>query len=624
MIAACICCISICYVSFSVIFYKDIVLFDNFVFHSFVFFMTRKQTIMCIGLSLLMMIAAFAFFEFAYPYHIHYQEQLQMFRFGPDYFREAVSIPGGLADWCSAFLTEFFYYAPLGAMIIALLLGRIQLLTWLNMERKSFASYPLSFLPAVALFLFFFDENALLSAPIAISIALALALLLGLIKDVRLRMAAMLILVPVSYMALGSIGIVTPVIVLAVAFRKKELTTSKCLTMSAAVLVLALASLFIARGVFSYPLKRLAFGIHYHRYHHAIPVLVWLSAALAVLAVVASSSLDKFALAKYSRPAKCFYAFAALIVLFSAAPAPLLADMQKELLFKYDFLVRMGQWNKILHTADKHVPSSPIEVECVNLALSKTGHMASDQFRFFQNGPAGLLPEFTRDHFSPIPTAEVYYNLGMINTAQTFFFEAQEGIPDFQKSSRLTKSLAKTNLINGDYEVARKYVAALKQTLFYRSWAKETEKLLDNPDAILDVPEYAWMRSARIKDHNFMFSQEEMDSMLGLLFVENSENVMASEYLLSWSLLQKDLQRFFDCHKLLSKGYDARHYQEAIVLYWALTHDGPEGMPAFITNSVVSRFSQFISAYQAKKDSAFMEKNFGDTYWFYYYYRYNS
>ncbi|KAA6305365.1 hypothetical protein EZS27_042983, partial [termite gut metagenome] len=42
----------------------------------------------------------------------------------------------------------------------------------------------------------------------------------------------------------------------------------------------------------------------------------------------------------------------------------------------------------------------------------------------------------------------------MINTAQSFAFEAMEVIPDYQKSVRCIKRLAETNLINSQYEVA--------------------------------------------------------------------------------------------------------------------------------------------------------------------------
>lgn len=563
-------------------------------------------------MSAVFFLLAFAFFNFIYPYHIHYQEQMQLFRFGADYFSESIAVPGGFCDWLGGFLVQFFYYAPAGALILAVLLGSVQLLSWKNMKKASFASYPLSFLPAVAMFFFFCDENALVTAAIAMIASLALAS--GLMKIVRtgLRSILTILLMPAMYFLFGSISILVPVIVVINSLIHGE-SRKVTLSVSIAALIMSAAIILTARELSPYPLDRLLFGVHYHRYHNAIPLLVWISALLIPAVMLVATVIRKDKMVAVSL---------ALAVLPAAFLLRTFTDMDKERLFGYDFMVRMEQWNKILATSDKHTPDSPIAVECTNLALAKTEHMSTDMFAFFQNGPAGLLPEFTRDHFSPIPTGCVYYHLGMINTAQTFFFEAQEGIPDFQKSARLTQALAKTNLINGDYEVARKYVGALKQTLFYREWAKETEELLDNPEMINKVPEYAWMRSVRIKEHDFMFSQEEMDSMLGLLYIENNSNTMAIDYLLAWCLLRKDLSRFFECHKLLQEGYDARHYQEAVVLYWALTHDGPEGMPDFVTRQTASSFARFISDVQAGRDEASLEREFGHTYWFYYYYRF--
>ena len=574
--------------------------------------MTRKQTIICSALSAAAVLLAFAFFNFIYPYHVHYQEQMQLFRFGADYFRESIVVPGGFADWTGGFLVQFFYHAPAGALILALLLGAIQFLTWKNMGKGSFATYPLSLIPAVTMFFFFCDENALVTAAIAICASLALSY--GLMKIIRKDLQTILtvILMPVMYLLFGSISILVPVMVIINSSIRKDGRKS-ILILSLSAVTMAAAIILTARELSPYPLNRLLFGVHYHRYHNAIPLMVWISVLLIPSMVLLATVIKKDRMVAASL---------ALAILPAALLSGKFIDMDKERLFGYDFMTRMGQWNKILMTSSRHTPDSPIAVECTNLALAKTSHMSTDMFTFFQNGPAGLLPEFTRDHFSPIPTGTVYYHLGMINTAQTFFFEAQEGIPDFQKSARLTQALAKTNLINGDYEVARKYVGALKQTLFYRKWAKETERLLDNPGQINEVPEYAWLRSVRIKEHDFMFSQEEMDSMLGLLYIENNSNTMAIDYLLAWCLLRKDLNRFFECHKLLQSGYDARHYQEAIVLYWALTHDGPEGMPEFVTRQTAASFSKFISLVQSGRDEASLEREFGHTYWFYYYYRF--
>lgn len=577
-----------------------------------IFAMTRKQTIISSVLSAIAVLTAFAFFNFIYPYHIHYQEQMQMFRFGGDYFRESVAVPGGLGDWLGGFLVQFFYYAPLGALILALLLGLIQMLTWKNMEEGSFAAYPLSFLPSVSMFLFLCDENALVTSPIAIIASLTLTFALMKVKRTGLRSIITIFLMPVMYFLFGSVSILVPAVVAVRSLLRKE-DRKTLLAFASAASVMAVVIPLTARECSPYPLNRLVFGIHYHRYHNAIPLLVWISVLLVPSAMHIAAAFRKD---------RMIFASLALFIISAAGLAPIFTDMDKERLFGYDFMTRMGQWNKILSTSSRHTPDSPIAVECTNLALAKTEHLSSDMFTFFQNGPAGLLPEFTRDHFSPIPTGTVYYHLGMINTAQTFFFEAQEGIPDFQKSARLTQALVKTNIINGDYEVARKYVRALKQTLFYRKWAIETEKLLDEPGLINKVPEYAYLRSVRIKEHDFMFSQEEMDSMLGLLYVENNSNTMAMDYLLAWCLLRKDLDRFFECHKLLKEGYDARHYQEAVVLYWALTHDGPEGMPSFVTRNTASSFARFISSVQSGRDEESMMKEFGNTYWFYYYYRF--
>lgn len=574
--------------------------------------MNRRQTIICSAQSGAVILLAFAFFNFIYPYHVHHQEQMQMFRFGADYFRESVMVPGGFGDWVGGFLVQFFYHAPAGALILAVLLALIQILTWKNMEKGSFAAYPLSFLPAVTMFLFFCDENALVTASIAVIASLASAFGLMKVRSTGLRSLVTIMLMPVMYMLFGSISILVPATVALNSFIRKE-NRKIALIFTVAAAVTAVAMPIAGREFFPYPLSRLAFGVHYHRYHNAIPLLAWTSVVLIPAAILLAPLFKKDRMIALSL---------ALSFLPAAFLVPMFADMEKERLFGYDFMTRMGQWNKILTTSRRHAPDSPIAVECTNLALAKTSHMASDMFTFFQNGPAGLLPEFTRDHFSPVPTGTVYYHLGMPNTAQTFFFESQEGIPDFQKSARLTQALVKTNLINGDYEVARKYVRALKQTLFYREWAEETEELLDNPELIDKVPEYAYLRSVRMKEHDIMFSQEELDSMLGLLYIENNSNTMAMDYLLAWCLLRKDLPRFFECHKLLKEGYDARHYQEAVVLYWALTHDGPEGMPGFVTKKTASSFTKFINAVQSGRSEESLMKEFGNTYWFYYYYRF--
>ena len=576
--------------------------------------MTRRQTTISAILSATFVLLTFAFFNFLYPYHIHYQEQLQFFRFSTDYFLESVVVPGGLGDWISGFLVQFFYYAPLGALILSILLGLIQFLTWKNMVKGSYASYPLSFLPAAAMFLFFGGEENLITAAVALVASLAAALCLIKIRKDRLGDIITVALIPVLYVMFGGISFITPVIV-GINSTARRIGIKGSIIFAGAALMMAAVTVIIARLCAPYPLDRLILGVHYHRFSYVIPLFAWISAILVPVAVLAAGVIRKD---------KAFALTLATVIIPAACLIPSSIDLDKEELFGYDFMTRMGQWNKILYAADKNKPESPIAVECINLALAKTGHLASDMFAFYQNGTSGLLPKYVRDHFTPGPTGTVYYNLGMINTAQTFFFEAQEGIPDFQKSARFSQALAKTNLLNGNHAVARKYINALKQTVFYRKWAEQTERLLDNPALIAAVPEYAHLLSVRIRSRDFLFSQDEMDSMLGLLYLDNTTNTIAMNYLLAWCLLRKDLQRFMECHQLLQIGDDARHYQEAAILYWSLNHDSPEGMPGFISRQIESRFAKFISDFRSGKNEEIMQKEYGDTYWFYYCYRSNT
>ena len=62
-------------------------------------------------------------------------------------------------------------------------------------------------------------------------------------------------------------------------------------------------------------------------------------------------------------------------------------------------------------------------------------------------------------------TGEVYWQIGLVNTAQRFAFETMEAIPNYAKSCRAVKRLAETNLVNGEYAVARKYIPLLDRDI---------------------------------------------------------------------------------------------------------------------------------------------------------------
>jgi hypothetical protein len=219
------------------------------------------------------------------------------------------------------------------------------------------------------------------------------------------------------------------------------------------------------------------------------------------------------------------------------------ANFKAEKVMHYDFMASHQQWNRIIETANKEKPNNQIGVTVQNLALAMRGQLTQHMFDYHQNGIAGLLPDVQSDATSPMPTAEAFYQLGMINVAQRTVFEAQEAILDFQKSGRCYKRLAQTNLIIGSYEVARKYLMALQKTLFYREWANETLPLLGDEEAIAKHPEYGRLRKWAYKD-NFFFSDHVTPEMLESLYFGCTDNSMAYQYLMAYYMLTGDRERY--------------------------------------------------------------------------------
>ena len=160
-------------------------------------------------------VGIYCFFAFRYPYHIHFQEQYQLFESTRAYFASVAAVPGGFADWLGRFLTQFFYYAPAGALIMAVLLCGVQLLTWAACKEKSLLSYALSFIPAVLLLLFFCDESALAGGAVAIALSLAAAVLLALVGKDRLRRILEAVAAPLLYFLCGPVALVYVLVVIA-------------------------------------------------------------------------------------------------------------------------------------------------------------------------------------------------------------------------------------------------------------------------------------------------------------------------------------------------------------------------------------------------------------------------
>ena len=551
-------------------------------------------------------LAAFLFFWLAYPYHVYNQEQFQLFRFSWRYLFETLAVPGGLADWCGRFLTQFFYFSAAGSLILALLLAAIQVSTAALAKNLSPLGYALTFIPPVLLLLYFCDADAMPCTLVAILLSLLCALAILRIRPTLLRNIIAVVATALLYFLLGPLSVL---FIVAYLVHERKLLPGVLM-----VAAFALSVVCIHR-MMGYPYYRLLYGINYYRFHHHMPAWPWIAATAEAL-VLALSPLFK----RQGKAWEEMGTFAAVMAL-GVLGVVLCYDNEKETYLKYDFLTRRFQWNTILAEARKDNPQKPYEMASVNLALVKTGNFHR-MFDFYQNGTDGLLPEYANDFMHPLIPSEAYFQLGMVNASQRYTFESQELIPDFQKSVRAYKRLAETNLVNRNYKVSEKYLKALEKTLFYREWALSRIAMCGNEAAIDADPGYGYLRNVRLHDHDFLFNRQSMESMLAYLVQENPSNHMALEYLLAWDLLDKNLKGFVNFCPF--EGYTEgvpRCYQEAFLLDFAETTQSLVNVPAFIDREVLTSFSLFMQEHGSGTPAETLAKRFGNTYWYYYFYR---
>ena len=558
-------------------------------------------------LSLLFGVAVVIFWSVPYMSGLCFQEQYQMFLFDIGYFLERIVLPGGLADYISEFLVQFYYMPVLGGTIIALLLMSIQAISWGLMKQYGmkavFPGYLLSFVPSIVLWCAMGDQNLLLSFVVALSGALLMGWIHNRFHNRLVKVVFELVSTALVYWFLGPVVFLYAALMIGDTLMKGKQNGHilSSLGYSACLLILTIAWILLTTQSLQYPLYRIFSGLNYYRYPGTVSplplgVMIW-----TVVVVFFGMVPDGHAWIKKLQQSKVVMALAyVLVIVASWFGIKASFDAMTYDLIDYDFLVRTEQWDKIIEKAEKKQATTPLSVSCVNLALSQKGQLADRLFEFYQNGGEGLFPTFTRDMISPVSTAEIFFRLGMVNDAERYMFEAQEAIPNYRKSARLTRRIIECEIINGNYQVAAKLLRRLQKTLFYSNWANQTMALLGNEKAINRHPVYGKLRKYREKKQDFLFSDQEMDQMLGLLFLNDNHNKMAYEYLVCYELLQRDMEKFMQYYPLgrfVDYDHIPRSFQEILIGNWMKTHSDPRTIPYSVDAQNVNNTLNFIQLY---------------------------
>jgi len=586
---------------------------------SFFLFMELLSKYSKILIPVLLGTGVFLFFFFLAPGLIWFQEQNYLFLYTKDFFLDHVMHPGGLASYAGAFLTQFYIFAWSGALIQAFLIVLLQQSVSRLMEKTGVNNsfQILSLIPALLLWRFSCDQNYINGAIIALLISLSGVLFMVERRNKKGYLLHTVILSIILYMIAGGSFLLYLAFILYFEFRNKgkNYKHKKSIILVTSALLLA-ACLPVTASVFSpYPLQQLFLGIDFYRYPNENFYLQY-AAWFVIIGTVVLAARIPFNNNKNGLY-RIVYIFLIVLIPFSGflflrkAVNPALEEA-----LEYDHLAWDQQWDKIIRKAGKKPPSTSMSMTCLNLALVKSGKSGDLLFNYFQKGTEGLFPEFGGDFTSPLTTAEVFYHLGLINEAQHYVFEAMEAIPNHRKSARCLQRLAQTNLINEQYNVAQKYLGLLHKTLFYRHWSRKA--------TYENHPEWNTLQEFRLPEDR-IFSSTNMSTVLKDLTIHNQKNKTAFQYLMAYTLLNKDWEKAAEYFTLGQQHYSLIPwaYQQALAFEWFQKTGKINESPWDLDENIKKGLKDFMNTMlltSEKQAHTVLEKLYRYTYWYYLYF----
>lgn len=468
-----------------------------------------------IAASVLFGIVVFLFWYVFYPHALSYQEQYQLFLWSGDYFLDAIRVPGGFSDWLGDFVMQFYYVPWIGALMLACIYIAF---AWI-----------VGWIPAMLLFWLFGDPAVTLGYVWAVILAQGAFRLnqsegkKGILTDFAV--------VPLLYWLAG------PLSILYVVLRMTKVGVRG----GVHILYLFGVALMAYRFILDQqPIERILTPTLYYRISLKTNSLMWIIPLVAVCEYLILRS--KYIL---ERKGKARY-FIGIVPCVIVAWMGISYGYDKDFyeLIKQDYLVRNERWDDIIKNAEDYQVRTNFSSVCVNLALAEKRLLADRMFEFYQSGEDALImPMSVGDNTSMLPTAEVFWRLGMVNSALRFMFDTQESILNGKLSGRCTKRIAECMLVNGHYKTAAKQIRILKKSLFYSSWAKEAEAMFGNEQLINAHPVYGRIRQIRFRDEH-LYNYREIEEMLKTLFTENPNNTMALDYYMGQLLLKSKIGEF--------------------------------------------------------------------------------
>lgn len=562
----------------------------------------------------------FIYFRWIADYLLFYQEQQFLFTYTGEYIREFFLKPGGILELSGKFLTQFYADKTLGSILLS---GVLTLLVYLffcikRKKTESTSFIPLLLLPSSLLLLMQSDYDHLME----LNLGFVFVLIVLLIQDTFLNRKHYFILIiyPLIYYILGSFAwlfLVIHVFTLLISGEKSRFVNASLIIAEGAII-----PLFFKKFIFLGSYSDLYFSPvpfiddHFHNILMIVCAIYFLIFTLfrAKSAKIKSSIF-------INRSFNLISMVMTLLVTFSFLLKH--NDSRTGKVIHIEELIYKGKYNEAIDYQEKEASANLLSQYFYNIALTETDQLCDRLFFGRQDfGTGSLLLPWGDKHLSW--GAYFFYGAGLANEAER---RAYEEMVAYGKNPQNMIMLIKTNLVNGNYRMADKYIGVLKNTFYYSKEANDFGKLISDTALLLSDADLGGKKKIQ-PGFDFFIYVDSAENNLPMLINNSINNKKAFEYLMSWLMLNKNVEAVINNASLMKKlGYTRipRHIEEAILMYNNSTGKYPDLEGLTITRDSQERFQSYFNAYVKARNNPSslkerMKIGFGNTYWYYYHF----
>jgi hypothetical protein len=563
------------------------------------------------------------------------------------FLTEYLSYPGGIVDYCSAFLSAYFIYPVVGAIVITLLLWVIayathRVLRLLFGPRTWYTAhlYPVALCGAL---------QCTYDHPLSVTLALCIALLLfvgyGYQRSRRAFIRALLFLslgCSLYYCAGGAFLLFSLLCLLFEMTVCRRLALGLFYGAAASVIpFLAKSCVFLISSHDAY-LHLLPFG----GLGYTVPILPYALYAYfpALFFITPGISLFRKSTSVFGAIARFFKgikplakAFISGIILSAVTVALFILSFHRNdnTVLRFCSMFLHSEWSDILKTARERSTTSTLFTNfTVAQALYHTNSLLVDLFSFpHYSGVRGLFlsddetaPYGKLEAFSFFYRGELAFELGLVNSAQHWYYEA---LSTQGATAAVVKRLCQIHALKGDFEAARICLSMLETMPMQRKWARQFRNRLKDRSLLTPDTQLARVQQSMPTTDFLLADSRQPYHDCEEALRQNPKNRMAFEYSMAAYLLSGNLQKIaWLAGYLDTLGYSTIPLlcEQALVMLKA----GDVPLSAAVADRISQKtLDDFLSIdgilYRFQGDlsaaKSIIADTFRDSYWYYYFYR---